>query len=34
MTNSGKIKTKSLKSAKFQFQLFLTTFDIMRPSTF
>ena len=25
----GKIKTKSLKSAKFQFQLFLTTLNIM-----
>ena len=26
---SGNIRTKSLKSAKFQFQLFLTTPDIM-----
>ena len=26
---SDKIRTKSLKSAKFQFQLFLTTLDIM-----
>ena len=29
MVASGKIRTKSLKSAKFQFQLFLTTLDIM-----
>ena len=26
---SGKVKTKSLKLAKFQFQLFLTTLDMM-----
>ena len=31
MTSSGKIWTKSLKLAKFQFQLFLTTLDIMGP---
>ena len=29
MTASGKIRSKFLKSAKFQFQLLLTTFDIM-----
>ena len=29
MAVSGKFRLKSLKSAKFQFQLFLTTFDIM-----
>ena len=28
VTASGKIRTKSLKSAKFQFQVFLTTLDI------
>ena len=29
VATSGKIRTKSLKLAKFQFQLFLTTVDIM-----
>ena len=29
MAASSKIRTKSLKSAKFQFQLCLTTLDVM-----